>query len=70
MLHTIPTLLNVEDVSDALKISPHTVRKWASVGKLPRVKLGTRTLFDADDVARLIQEARHGSNSERRTRHR
>ena len=54
----VPNLLDVNDVARTLRVSPHTVRRWASVGKLRRLKLGTRTLFEAAELARFVEEAR------------
>ncbi|MCH7986648.1 MAG: helix-turn-helix domain-containing protein, partial [Acidobacteria bacterium] len=42
---SVPQLLDVSDVAQLLRISPHTVRKWKSLGKLRALKLGRRTLF-------------------------
>lgn len=57
-MSTTTALMDVNDVAKALKVSPHTVRRWASEGKLKRIKLGTRTLFDPADVAAFVEEAR------------
>jgi excisionase family DNA binding protein len=54
-------LLDVGDVAIALRVSPHTVRRWAAQKKLRRVKLGSRTLFDPSDVARFVERARKGN---------
>jgi excisionase family DNA binding protein len=51
-------LLDVNDVAEALRVSPHTVRRWAGQKKLTKVKLGSRTLFDPADVARFVEQAR------------
>jgi excisionase family DNA binding protein len=54
------TLLDVNDVASALRVSPHTVRRWAAQKKLNKVKLGSRTLFSPSDVKRFVEEARKG----------
>lgn len=54
----VPVLMDVNDVSRASRVSPHTVRRWASQKKLRRIKLGSRTLFDPADVARYVDQAR------------
>ena len=64
----IPALWDINDVSRALKVSPHTVRRWASKGTLQRVKLGTRTLFDPADVARFVDEARSSAADKTETK--
>jgi excisionase family DNA binding protein len=57
-MNTGIVLMDVNDVAKALRVSPHTVRRWASQKKLVKVKLGSRTLFDPADVARFVAEAR------------
>ncbi len=57
-MNTIPKLMDVNDVAEALRVSPHTVRRWASQNKLRRVKLGSRTLFEPDDVVKFLQKAK------------
>ncbi len=57
------TLMSVEDVARVLNISTHTVRRWASQKKLPRIKLGTRTLFDPEAVAEFVSQARAAANA-------
>ncbi len=58
-LSSIPTLLDIKDVAAALRVSTYTVRRWASQKKLPRIKLGSRTLFTPDAVAKFIEQARN-----------
>ena len=57
-------LMDVNDVAKALRVSPHTVRRWASQRKLVKVKLGSRTLFDPADVARFVEQARAEADAE------
>ena len=47
-------LMSVDDVAEVLRVSPHSVRRWATQKKLRRIKLGSRTLFDPEDVARFV----------------
>ena len=49
-------LMNVDDVAGTLRVSPHTVRRWAGQRKLRKLKLGTRTLFDPADVAQFVEQ--------------
>lgn len=58
----VTELMDVNDVAKSLRVSPHTVRRWATQGKLHRVKLGSRTLFAADDVARFVDQARNAAS--------
>jgi hypothetical protein len=47
-------LLNYGQASRALGICERAVRNLVSRGAIPVVKLGKRTLFDVDDLRRLI----------------
>lgn len=57
-MNTPKTLMDVNDVAKALRVSPHTVRRWASQSRLKKLKLGSRTLFDPEDVSRFVEQAR------------
>ena len=57
-------LMNVDDVSAALRVSSHTVRRWASQGKLKKIKLGSRVLFDPAEVARFVERASGASSAD------
>ena len=58
MPHNVPQLLTLLTVAKALCVSPHTVRSWVRKGRLRPVRLCRRLLFDADEVARLVAEAK------------
>lgn len=60
MSANVPQLLDVRDVAQALRVSPFTVRRWAS-GKSPKlrpVRLGRRILFHPEEVSRFVEIAR------------
>ncbi len=57
-------LMSIGDVADALSVSPHSVRRWAAQGKLPKVKLGTRTLFEPEAVAEFVEKAKKASDKQ------
>lgn len=52
---------DVLSLSAALKVSPHTVRKWVREGKLRPTRLGRRLLFHPTDVTAFLDGARAGS---------
>jgi excisionase family DNA binding protein len=58
-MNSTQTLMDIGDVAKALRVSPHTVRRWATEKKLRRIKLGSRTLFDPADVAEFIDQAKN-----------
>lgn len=47
-------LLTLNEVAGILHISPHTVRSLVRKGKLRRVPICRRLLFDPDDVSALM----------------
>ena len=51
--------LTTQEVADALRTSPETVRFWRHAGKGPRsFKVGRRVLYAVEDVEAFIAEAR------------
>ena len=57
MSHSIPQLLTLLAVANALSVSPYTVRSWVRKGKLRPVRICRRLLFHPDEVARFLREA-------------
>ena len=58
---TSAPLLSVKDAAKALGISQRTL--WgisAPRGPLPVVRIGTRILYDPDDLARFVQAQKKG----------
>ena len=53
-----PLLLRVEEAAKILGLSPHYIRKLADRGDLPKVKLGSRTLFDPADLRAFVEKAK------------
>ena len=42
--------VSVKEVSEYTSISEKTLYEWASVGKIPSIKMGRRVLFDLQDI--------------------
>ncbi len=55
-------LLSIEEVSRLLRISESGVYRLVRRGELPRVKVGSRTLFEVDEVRRFIALQRVASS--------
>jgi len=55
---TIPRLLTLLAVAEALSLSPHTIRALVKRGKLRPLKICRRLLFDPAEIARFLSEAR------------
>jgi excisionase family DNA binding protein len=58
MPDSVPQLLTLLAVAKALCVSPHTVRSWVRKGRLRPVRLCRRLLFDPNEVARFLAEAK------------
>ena len=52
-------LLDAGEAAAYLGLSEHTIRQWASQGRIPKVKLGGKALrFDKVDLDRFIAQDR------------
>ncbi len=65
-MYQIVRLLDVDEVASALRVSSHSVRRWAKQGALRPLRLGSRMLFHPDTVADLVERARQETNLEGR----
>jgi excisionase family DNA binding protein len=54
---TIPRLIPLAAVAEALAVSPHTIRAWVRKGRLRPVRLCRRLLFSPADIERLVAES-------------
>ena len=41
-LQDLPDLLTVREVSDLLRVSPLTIKRWGKRGKLPAIRINSR----------------------------
>lgn len=41
-LEDLPDLLTVREVSDVLRVSPLTIKRWGKRGKLPAIRINSR----------------------------
>ena len=58
MAETVPHLLTLTALAEALAVSPHTVRAWVRKGRLRPLRLCRRLLFHPDEVARFLAQAK------------
>ena len=57
MTEELDLLLTVDQVAEILKVAPSTVYRFLSQGRLPRVKLGSRSVsIHRDDLLAFIEE--------------
>jgi excisionase family DNA binding protein len=57
-METVKLLWDVKEAGTALCLSPWTVRRWISEGKLVAVRLGRRVLVEPSECRRLVEEGR------------
>jgi len=43
-----------KEVSEYTSLPVKTLYEWASIGRIPSIKLGRRVLFDLEDIDRLL----------------
>ncbi len=46
--------INIKETSVYTSIPIKTLYEWASVGKIPSIKLGRRVLFDLNDIDKVM----------------
>jgi len=56
---TAPSYLRTTEVADILQVSPKTVSRWATEGKLPFLKtLGGHRRYPASEIGQLAEQLR------------
>ncbi len=45
---------NIKEVSEYTSLPTKTLYEWASIGKIPSIKLGRRVLFDLHDIDKAM----------------
>jgi excisionase family DNA binding protein len=58
MADTVPKLLTLAAVAEALAVSPHTVRMWVRKGKIRPLRLCRRLIFDPEEISRFLAGAK------------
>ncbi len=57
--------LDIESAAKAISVSPWTIRKWISQGKLPATRLGRRVCVTPEALQKLVNEGtRSNGNKE------
>ena len=52
----IPIVLTTEHISLIFNISQSTVKKWASEGTIPAVKLGKKWVFEKNQIKEIFEK--------------
>ncbi len=45
---------NIKEVSEYTSLPTKTLYEWASIGRIPSIKLGRRVLFDLNDIDKIM----------------
>ncbi len=45
---------NIKQVSEYTSLPVKTLYEWASIGKIPSIKIGRRVLFDLNDIDKVM----------------
>ncbi len=46
--------VNIKEVSEYTSIPVKTLYEWASIGRMPSIKMGRRVLFDLDAINKVM----------------
>jgi len=52
------SLLNVDEAATYLNLSPHTIRKYVELRRIPFVKIGAAVRFERDAIDAFVAERR------------
>ena len=50
----VPRLMDVNELADLWRVSPHTIRAWVQQKRLTPIKICRRLLFHPDECARFL----------------
>jgi excisionase family DNA binding protein len=57
-MQELPKLHTLPEVARALGVSAHTIRSFVRQGKLRPLRICRRVLFDSEEVARFVRDAK------------
>ncbi len=58
---------NIKDVSEYTSLPTKTLYEWASIGKIPSIKIGSRVLFDLHDIDQIMVNLKRPYNQSEET---
>lgn len=58
---------NIKEVSAYTSLPVKTLYEWASVGKIPSIKIGRRVLFDLNDIDEVMANLKRPYNQSEET---
>lgn len=59
-LQDLPDLMTIREVSELLRVSPLTVKRWGKKGKLPAIRINSRgdRRYKKEVILRLLGETK------------
>jgi excisionase family DNA binding protein len=57
-MDTLKLVLDIKQAAHALSMSPWTIRRYITVGKLKAVRIGRRVLVEPKELQRLVETGR------------
>lgn len=58
---------DIKQVSEYTSLPVKTLYEWASLGRIPSIKLGRRVIFDLNDIDDLMASLKRGTGEAERT---
>jgi excisionase family DNA binding protein len=58
---------NIKEVSEYTSLSVKTLYDWASQGKIPSIKYGSRVLFDLHDIDQMMASLKRNTVNTEKT---
>jgi excisionase family DNA binding protein len=68
MIPTDKIALDIQSAANAISVSPWTIRKWISTGRLAATRLGRRVCVTPEALQRLVDEGsrKHSTTGSKR----
>jgi excisionase family DNA binding protein len=57
-MENMKLVLDIKEAANVLSLSPWTIRRYITDGKLKTVRLGRRVLIEPSELQRLVEEGR------------
>ncbi|GAN34100.1 MAG: DNA-binding protein [Candidatus Brocadia sp. AMX2] len=57
---------NIKEVSEYTSLPVKTLYEWASLGRIPSIKLGRRVLFDLNDIDNFMASLKRDTGHDKK----
>ncbi|GAN33946.1 MAG: DNA-binding protein [Candidatus Brocadia sp. AMX2] len=57
---------NIKEVSEYTSLPVKTLYEWASLGRIPSIKLGRRVLFDLNDIDNFMSSLKRDTGHDKK----